>query len=171
MITGIAVVDGESFWKTKVNKSVGGGADIKKTILEILSNATFGGYLADDVRFPRGQCYVGSLAENVSMLAKTGNGRAFITKGVLYVVKKGKATEIFTIDDTDIINDENFAKGVRTIKTDAKGYPLGALVNVKGRQYRLVSQKISLDNFKGDWSSNLVMVDESELSTEGMVGG
>lgn len=170
-VTGIAVSDGESFWKTKINKSVGGGASISNTIREILSNADFGGYLANDIRIQRGQCYTGSLAEAISMLAKSGNGRAFFTKGVLYVVKKGTATEIIEIEEDDIINDENYAKGVRTIKTEAKGYPMGSLVTVNGRQYRLVSQKVSLDNYEGDWASNIVLVDESELSKEGMVGG
>lgn len=169
VITDIAIRDGKSFWNTRISKTVGGGGDVRSTILNILSNASFGGFQADNPRIPRGQTYVGRLADCISSLAKTANGRAFVTRGVLYVVKKGQSSETVRILEDDIINDQSMAKGIRILKVSAKGYPVGALVEVKGKWYRLATQKIELDNYKHDWSSTLILADEDEL--EGMVGG
>ena len=94
-----------------------------------------------------------------------------MSKGVLYIVQKGRASETVKIQPEDVINDISYANGTRFLKTKAKGYPMGAIVVYDNNEYRLVTQKFDLDNYKGDWASNIVIVDEKEISTEGMVGG
>lgn len=170
-ITSVSFVDGKSFWRSKVSKTLGGGSDIQTAISNLVQNVKFGGFYATNKGIIRGQTYTGRLADNISMLAKTAEGRAFVAKGVLYIVQKGRASEIVSIDPDDVINDLSYMKGSRILKTTAKGYPMGALVHYGGGSYRLVSQKFDLDNYKGDWCSNIVIVDEQEISAEGMVGG
>lgn len=170
-IASVSVVDGKSFWMTKVSKTLGGGAEIEATITNLVQNVKFGGFFATNKRIIRGQTYTGRLADNISMLAKSASGRAFVSKGVLYIIQKGKASETVVVEPGDVINDFSYAKGSKILKTVAKGYPIGAIVRYGGRDYRLVSQKFDLDNYKGDWASNIIIVDEQDISPEGMVGG
>ena len=170
-LTEISVIDGKSFWETKVSKSFGGGSYISTTFRNLIQNASVGSFTADDLRMIRGQSYDGRLAENVSELAKSVHARAFITNNTVFIAAKGRAAEVITIGSDEIIDDQNNSVGLRVIKTVMKGYPVGALVNVDDKQYRLVSQKISADNYKGSWDSILVLVDEKELPVNGMEGG
>lgn len=171
LITVLSVVDGKSFWATGVAKTFGGGSSIKTVLQSIIQNAKMGEFTASDVRMIRGQTYTGRLAELVSMLARSVYGRAYITNGTVYVTAKGKSAETVNLDDDDIILDEDNATGVRIIKTIVKGYPVGALVEVGNKKYRLVSQKFNADNFEGVWDSYLILVNEAEITDGGMEGG
>lgn len=170
-MTIISLVDGKSFWHTKVNKSLGGGTTVKKTINSLIQNANIGAFTADDVRLIRGQTYCGRLAECVSMLARSVHGRAYITNGTVFVTAKGRASEVVTLDDGEIIMSQKSSTGARIISTLVKGYPVGALIEINGNQYRLVSQKFDADNYEGTWDCYMVLINEDELSFGGMEGG
>lgn len=169
VITTISLVDGKTFRDTRVEQSVGGGATVRDAMALIMNGAALGPFLARDVRLTRGQAYRGRLPENVSMLAKSAGGWAFLTRNVVYVVSKGKASDIIDISESDVLDETKETKGAIILKTIVKGYPIGVLARRAGRLYRLVSQKISADNFKGDWSSNILLVDEDEIGE--MEGG
>lgn len=169
LITTISILDGKKFYETNIRESIGAGASVRTTFNSIMRNASIGSFCATDKRIFRGQTFSGRLADSISMLARSVGARAFITMGAVHIVAKGMASEIVNINDFDIIEDADFAKGTRIIKTEVKGYPVGALVNVENRQYRLVSQKIDADNYRGQWDSHLVLVDEKEVTK--MEGG
>lgn len=171
MVTSISVVDGKSFWATKVSQSLGGGNTVSSTFRTLMQNAYTGAFAAPDLRMIRGQTYSGRLAESISMLAKSVHARAFLTNNTVFITAKGQAAEVVTIKEGDVIDDRNNSQGMRIIRTVVKGYPTGALVNLSGDQYRLVSQKINADNYKGSWESILVLVKEKELPFNGMEGG
>jgi len=170
-ITSISVVDGKSFWATRINKSFGGGSSVKTTFESIVSGAYRGAFCASDVRMTRGQTYTGRVAENVSMLAKSVHGRAYITNGTVYISTKGMAAETITIDESDVINQDDSATGLKIVQVSVKGYPIGALTVLGRRKYRLVSQKFSADNYEGPWESHLILVIEEDVSYGGMEGG
>lgn len=167
MVTYISVSDGKDFWRTKVSKSLGGGSTIKDVLRSIITNAKMGEFTADDVRLIRGQTYSGRLAECVSMLAKSANGRAYITNGTVFVTAKGKSAEVVVLNDDDIILDQDTATGARMVKTKLKGFPVGALIELGNTQYRLVSQKFDGDNFEGAWDSYLILIKDSSFEMEG----
>lgn len=167
----ISVVDGQSFWDKKITKSFGGGTTVSSTFRGIVEGASVGAFNADDLRIIRGQTYTGRLAECISDLAKTVHARAFITNNSVYVTAKGRATETISLTDEEIIDDRNNSDGLRIIKTIVKGYPIGAFIQISGSIYRLVSQKITADNLKGNWESILVLVNENVLPINGMEGG
>lgn len=171
LVTSISVIDGKSFWETRVNKSFGGGTTISTTFRGLIQNASVGAFTAPDLRMIRGQTYTGRLAESISELAKSVHGRAYITNNTVYVTAKGRSSEIVYVNSEDVIEDRNSGSGLRIVKTIMKGYPIGTLVSLSNNQYRLVSQKISADNYKGSWDSILVLVDESVLPYNGMEGG
>lgn len=170
-ITTLSIVDGKSFWNTWISKSFGGGSSVKTIYESIVQNASRGLFTADDVRLIRGQTYDGRLAECVSMLARSVHARGFITNNTVFITAKGKTSEVATVNEDDIIEAQDFATGIRIVKTDVKGYPAGALCEVSGNQYRLVSQKFDADNYDGNWDSYLILADEKELSDGGMEGG
>ena len=171
LVTTIAVVDGKSFFSTKVNRSFGGGTTISQTFRGLVQNAAIGAFVANDFKLIRGQTYSGRLADCISDLAKSVHARAFITNGTVFVSAKGKAADIINVNESDVLDSENASPGLRNVKTIMKGYAVGALVQLDGKQYRLVSQKINADNFKGSWDSTLVLVDESLLPAHGLEGG
>lgn len=171
VVTIISVVDGKSFWETGVNKTFGGGSSVETVFKSIIQNAKIGAFTASDVRMIRGQTYTGSLAESISMLAKSVSGRAYITNGTVYVTAKGKSAETVNLAEEDIILDDDNATGIRIVKTIVKGYPVGALVDIRSKKYRLISQKFEADNFEGSWDSYLILAKESEISDGGMEGG
>lgn len=170
-VSTLSVVDGKSFWETKIAKAVGGGSSVKTTYEKLIENASIGEFNANDVRMIRGQTYSGRLADCISMLAKSVHARAYITNNTVYVSAKGRSAEKIVLDDADIINSYSVANGVKVIKTILKGYPIGAIVVFDNKQYRLVSQKIDGDNFEGAWDSHLILVNEKEISEGGMEGG
>lgn len=167
MITTISVSDGKSFWRSKINRTLGGGSSIKTVWQTIIKNAKIGVFAADDVKLIRGQTFTGRLAECVSMLAKSANGRAYITNGTVYITSKGRSSEMVSLSDEDIITDQDTATGARIVKTKVKGYPVGALVQLGNAQYRLVSQKFNADNFEGAWDAYLVLIKDTEFEMEG----
>lgn len=170
-VTSIAITDGKSFWSAKVNQTVGGGAGFRDALNVIMTGAAVGPWMASETRLPRGQTFSGRLADSVSMLAKSANARAFLTKNVVYVVERGRASDIITIEDSDITGETSYADGVVMLRTKVKGYPIGVIASRNGKKYRLVSQKISADNFKGDWRSDVLLVDEDQVDVFGMEGG
>ena len=170
-ITTVSVIDGKSFWESKINKSFGGGTTVETTLRNIISGASMGAFIASDVRMIRGQTYNGRLAECVSELAKSVHGRAYITNGTVYVTTKGRSAETVRLSEDDVIVQDDTATGVRMIKTQVKGFPIGSLIELDGRKYRLVSQKFDADNFEGPWDTYLILVDEQQISPGGMEGG
>lgn len=170
-ITSISVVDGKSFWNAQITKSFGGGATVSDTFRNIVSGASVGAFAASDLRMIRGQYYSGRVAESVSDLAKSVHGRAYITNGSVFISTKGMAAETITINEEDVIDQTDNATGVRIVKTEVKGYPVGALATLSGNQYRLITQKFNADNFEGAWDSYLLLADENEISRGGMEGG
>jgi len=107
MVTEISIVDGKTFWGTKISKSFGGGSSIKTVFQNIIQNAKIGPFTASDVKLIRGQTYTGRLAECVSMLAKSANGRAYITNGTVYVTSSGESAEVVKLNESEIILDHS----------------------------------------------------------------
>ena len=87
------------------------------------------------------------------------------------MVEKGRSEIIMTINETDIIDDPSFATGICIVRTGIKSWPVGAIVSFRGKNYRLASQEINADNFRGTWETKLVLVDEDYLDEDGMDGG
>ena len=170
-VTTLSVVDGKKFWNTAISKTVAGGTSLKQTYYNIMQGAYVGAYNADDPRLIRGQTYTGRLPDIISTLAKTAHARAYITNGTVFISAPHRAAETIEINPEDVIDDTVNATGVRIVETMVKGYPVGAMVNLDGTEYRLVSQKFDADNFEGPWVSNLLLVREIDLSSEGMEGG
>ena len=167
----ISLSDGQSFWETKVTKSVGPGVYFSATIRQILEKATMGSYLAKDARFIRSQTFCGRLADFVSDIAKGVHARAFISNNVLHVVEKGRSEIVMTVSENDIIDNPDVATGVCIVRTTVKSWPVGVIIAFRGRNYRLASQEINADNFQGTWEAKLVLVDEDYLDEDGMDGG
>lgn len=165
------VSDGKTLWEKTINKSVGGGSGVRSAIAALLDGYPFGAFIADDVRFPRGQAFTGKAPPHISMLAKTANGRAFVTRGMVHVVRKGSASITTELKEDDVLNSPTGAEGVYMIRTKMRGYLVGTYVKLEGKKYRLVAQSIEMDNFEGPWRSELTMIDESFLSVTGMEGG
>ena len=167
----ISISDGQTFWESRVNKTVGGGTDFSTTLRNIIIGAKMGGFLAEDKRFIRGQTFVGRLADAVLSIAKGASARAFISDNVLHVVSKGRSEIIVKIPEDDLMEDPELANGVLIIRTDVKAWPVGMLHEFRFNRYRLVSKIISADNYDGDWKVELVLVDENYLDADGMEGG
>ena len=170
-IYSISLSDGQSFWETKISKSVGPGVYFSATIRQIMENATMGSYLAKDVRFVRSQTFCGRQADFISDIAKGVHARAFISNNVLHVVEKGKSEIVMTINESDIIDEPSFATGICIVRTEVNSWPVGVIVSFRGKNYRLASQEINADNFRGSWETKLVLVDEDYLDKDGMDGG
>ena len=170
-VTTVAIADGKTFWASRVSQTIGGGSGYRDALATIMKGALVGPWLAREGRLPRGQTFTGRLADNVSMLAKTASARAFLTRNVVYVVEKGRASDIITIEESDITGETSYADGVVMLRTKVKGYPIGVIARRGNKSYRLVSQKISADNFKGDWRSDVLLVDEDQVDVYGMEGG
>ncbi len=170
-IYSISLSDGQSFWETKITKSVGPGVYFSATIRQIMENATMGSYLAKDARFVRSQTFCGRLADFISDIAKGVHARAFISNNVLHVVEKGRSEIVMTVSDADVIDDPNFATGICIVRTEVKSWPVGVIISFRGKHYRLASQEINADNFRGSWETKLVLVDEDYLDEDGMDGG
>ena len=170
-VTSLAITDGKSFWSANVNRTVGGGAGFREALATIMKGANLGPWMAQETRLPRGQTFRGRLADNVSMMAKSANARAFLTKNVVYVVEKGRAADIITIDSADVIGETSYADGVIMLRTRVKGYPIGVIAQWNNARYRLASQKISADNYSEDWRSDVLLVDEEKVDVFGMEGG
>ena len=167
----VSISDGQTFWESRINKTVGGGASFSTTLLNILEGARMGSYLADDIRFVRGQTFVGRLADAVLSIVKGVSARAFISDNVLHVVAKERSEIIVKIMEDDLVEDPNYANGVCIVKTGVKSWPVGMLHELRDKRYRLVSKTISADTFRGDWQVELILVDEDELDKDGMEGG
>ena len=165
--TTISVVDGQDFWRSKVVKTLAGNSSVKTAYQNIIQNAKIGAFTAEDKKIIRGQTYCGRLADCVSMLAKSVNGRAYITNGTVFVTTKGMSAEIVSLSDSDVILDQDTAEGALIVKTSVKGYPVGALVEIGNAKYRLVSQKFDADNFEGAWDTYLILINEALFELEG----
>ncbi len=170
-ITTLVLSDGKKFWETVISRSVGAGAGVHDTIRNIMSNAAIGPILASDTRLVRGQVFVGRLAEAVSMMARSIKARAFITHGMVHITEKGRAEEVLTIPDNEIVDTPSQAGGIWLLRTKIKGYGVGTIAKMNGLEYRIVCQAIDADNYSGPWRSELTLVDEAMLSSYGMEGG
>ena len=170
-ITTLVIVDGKKLRESSVYQTIGAGATVRNTLQTILGGSVFGAYLASEVRFPRGQTLTGKLLPIVRDLAKTAKARAFISHGQVHVVPKGGTTREITIPDREIEDVPEYANGVCILRTSVKGYAIGTMVIVEGKKYRLASQAVDADNYEGLWQSELMLVDETELSADGMEGG
>ena len=167
----VSLSDGQTFWETTMNRSVGEGTTFSSTILNILTGAKMGSYLADDPRFIRPQAFHGRLADAIIDLAKGAHARAFISNNVVHVVAKGRSEVIVNINEDDIIDDPNYADGICVLKTGVDSWPVGMICEFRNKRYRLVTNAISADNFKGDWQEEITLVDEDYLDANGMDGG
>lgn len=170
-IYAISISDGQTFWEKKVIKSVGPGVSFSRTIREILSGATMGSYLARDERFVRPQTFCGRLADYIADIARGVGARAFVSNNVLHVVEKGRAEVIVSIREEDVIMDPSYASGVCIVKTPVRSWPVGVLVDFRGNRYRLVSQEVNADNSQGTWETEITLVDERYIDSDGMDGG
>lgn len=171
VITTLVIADGSAFSQMRVSKTIGSGSWNRDAFFHILGGRVNGSYLAANPRLPRGQVFLGRLDDNVHTLAKTANARAFFTHGSVYIVEKGKADDILTLEENDIIDEPSYAEGICIVKAKVHGYSVGTLMKFRGRVWRLVSQSINADNMKGAWRTELTLVDESYLSAYGMEGG
>ncbi len=172
IVTSVVIADGQSFWESPITASYGAGMSVMQTILNMTKDVIpLGSFLTKDLKFPRGQCFDGKLAYAISDLAKAVNARAFVTNEALHVVAKGQATNLLTIPDDEILLDPAYADGICVLKTIVKGYPVGMLYEIEGKQWRLIKQVIEGDNQTGPWRSELTLVDENALSDVGMGGG
>jgi hypothetical protein len=171
IISVISLSDGQSFWETRIDRTVGAGACFSQTIRQIIQNVQMGSYLADDPRFPRAQTFCGRLADIISGIAKGVDARAFISDNVLHVVQKGRSEIIVKITEEDLLEEPRTASGVVILRTDVKAWPVGMLHEFREKQHRLVSQEVNADNFSGPWQTELMLADESMLDKGGMGGG
>ena len=169
-LTTVVLADGKGFIESKVSKSIGAGASVRTAMASILSGY-MGSFLASDVRLIRGQTFSGRLSDCVSTLAKAVNARAFFTHGAVVTTAKGQAEDVKSIDDEDIIDDPFFSEGVCIIRTKIKAYPIGIMIIFDGKQYRLATQLLDVDNKEGPWKLELTLVDENDLEANGMEGG
>ena len=171
IVSVISLSDGQSFWETRIERTVGSGASFSQTIRQIIQNVHMGSYLADDPRFPRAQTLSGRLADIISGMAKGVDARAFVSDNVLHVVQKGRSEIIVRIREDDLLEEPRTANGVVILRTDVKAWPVGMLHEFREKQYRLVSQEVNADNYTGDWFTELMLADESMLDKDGMGGG
>ena len=167
----VSLSDGQTFWEKRINKPVGGGTTFKSTLYHIIEGARMGSYLADDPRFIRPQAFSGRLADAVLDIAKGVHARAFLSKNVVHVVTKGKSEIIITVSEDELIEEPNYANGVCILRTVVKAYPVGVLCEFRNKRFRLVTNAVSADNYKGDWQEEITLVDESYLDENGMDGG
>lgn len=170
-IYAISISDGQSFWETKASKSVGAGVYFSATIRQILMNASMGSYLAKDNRFVRPQTFNGRLADSIADIARSVHARAFISQNVLHVVEKGRSEILITIGDDDLVSDPQYATGIVIVRTIVHAWPVGMMVEFRGKRYRLATQEVNADNFQGLWQTESTLVDENFLDADGMDGG
>ena len=165
-VTTISVSDGRAFWRSKVFVTFSGGAMASQVLHSMTTGVRLGSITADDVKFMRGQTYTGRLADCVAMLAKSMHGRAYVTNESLFITAKGRSAEVVSLNEEDVVLDQDSATGARIIKTTIKGFPVGALVEIGNAKYRLVSQKIDADNFGVAWDAYLILINDSEFEME-----
>ena len=170
-VTSLTIADGKTFWETTVAKSVGAGSTVRSAINAIKGSCQFGAFIADDVKMLRGQTFVGRLADQISVMAKTLGARAFFTHGMIHIVKPGQAANIVTIPESDLLDESSTADGILILKTKVKGYPVGVIASYGRRRYRLIAQAINADNWSGLWQAELMLLDETLLGPDEMGGG
>ena len=163
----VSISDGMTFWNASVDTSVGKGSWVKDSVRMILSGVEFGSFLCDDVRMPRGQVFSGRLADCVSTMARSLGARAFITKGVLSFIASGRSVNTRTLREDDLILNPKIINGGMIVKTKVGGYSVGEVIEYGNAKYRVVSQGISLDNFSGDWNTEMILINEKTVGMEG----
>ena len=172
-ISTVCISDGKQFWDKAANMTLAKGLSVRTTIMSVLGDIPLGSFLADDKRFTRGQTMVGRVPYIVSTLAKSLGARAYYTQSQVHVVSIGKASSVLDLNEKEIISETAIATGVYAVKTKVKGYPVGLMTRLgeDKRQFRLASQSINADNWDGVWDSELLLIDESFMSADGLGGG
>lgn len=166
-IVTIALSDGQDFWNAKVGKTIGAGVNFKETFRAIVQGVKLGSYVAENPHLLRGQTLTGSLPYIVQNMASAVNARAFIRHGALHVVGKGRYSNINIISDDDLVADPGTGNEIRVVSVEVKGYAVGSMVQFENGLYRLVAQSIDADNFKGQWKTDLVLVNENKVESMG----
>ena len=171
IVTSISVNDGMDFWSSKVNMAVGKGSYMKDVLQKLIGSKQLGAFMVSDVRLDRGQAFVGGIMDYINYIAKSVNGRAFITQNVLFVVEKGKYVNLYRIEDKDVITTPSTVGDVLILKPVVNGYSVGGIVIYENVQYRIIAQSINLDNMDGDWEIKMILVNENNITKEEMGGG
>ena len=167
VVTTISISDGNDFWNAQIRKTIGRGAGVRESISAILKGAVLGSYLAENPRLIRGQTISGKQPEIIRSYAQSLNARAFLSHGVLHIVEKGKAENTVIIPESELIEEPSIANGVCILQLKVKGYAVGSMAIVRGKQYRIAAQSVDADNFSGMWRTELILVNEDMLSWMG----
>ena len=170
-IISISVSDGQEFWNSRAETTIGGGAYIKDAIRTILKGADLGVVACEDIRISRGQTFSGRIADIVHTMAVSVRARAYIAKGVLNVVGKEYTSNVAVVSEDDVIMKPQYLEKACILKTKVKGYTVGNVVQYEGIKYRIIVQTINLDNMMGDWNTEMTLVENEEFIREGMEGG
>ena len=158
-IISVSVSDGMEFWKSTVNVTVGSGAWMKDVVRMILKGASFGTFLCDNVRMPRGQTFSGKIADVIHTMAVSVRARAYIFCETLFMVGKESPTNVVKIENGLIL------------KTRVTGYEVGNVVEYERMKYRVITRAVDADNYSGNWGSEITLIREDIFISDGMEGG
>ena len=172
-VTTVSVSDGQSFWGTSIDMSIGAGARMLDAVRTAISGIIApGGFYCDDIRLTRGQTISGRVADFVSTAARSLGARAYVTNNVLSIVSKGRGANMFTLYESDVIGStEELGDAVLIVQIRTKSYTVGDIVNYQNKQRRIIARSINLDNLEGDWNVEITLADESAFSVKEMEGG
>lgn len=177
-ITTITVADGIDFWESFINLSFGGGNDVDKTIRYIVSRCSapvkISNIIAKKQVIVRGQVFQGRTVNYVRDLAKSVNARAFLTRNSLSILDHRVQSATIDMTSGDEIASMAYSNGVVVARlTLMKGYQIGQLVLLPDTisKYRLICQSVDADNFKGNWQTELIMLDDDMITDSDWSGG
>ena len=167
----VSVSDGGQFWESKVAITIGSGAYVKDTIKTILKGVRFGDFLCNDFRMFRGQTFSGRIADVIHDMAVSINARAFVTGEVLNIIGKDNEENAIVINDDDVIAVPRQVDDVCILKTYVSGYSVGNIVNYQGVKYRVIVIAIDADNFEGEWSEEITLIENRAFWGKELGGG
>ena len=170
-VTTLVVSDGATFWQTPVSMTMKSGSTVSQTMKILLKDVAPVIYNAPDIQILRAQTYSGRLADQISMLARSVGARAYMLNGMVQVTAKGWTKDIADFPMDDIVDYPGEANGVLSLSTIAKGYAVGRIYNVNGHAFRLIRQSYDLDNWNGNWRTDLTFLDEDVIKASEMGGG
>ena len=177
-ITRVTICDGGNFWESSVSLSMASGTRMGQAIRTMIARCSYpvkiASYQADEAIFFRGQVFHGRTVSYLADMAKSVSARVFLTRGAIAVFGKGKTASVVKLkSDGGLVETSNTNKAVIARLSVIQGFAIGQLVELPddSKRYRLICQSIDVDNKEGAWKTELLMVDEEQMSDDDWGGG